>query len=79
MNATADVRTTLIDVPDMSCGHCVSHIEKALREVEGVRDVEVSLESKTAQVTSGPGVAAASLEMAISEAGYTAVNTRSVR
>lgn len=34
----------------MSCNHCKANVEKAIRGVEGVTDVEVDLASGTATV-----------------------------
>lgn len=36
---------------DISCDHCKMTIEKGLREVTGVRSVEVSIESKEVGVS----------------------------
>ncbi|MFA1822166.1 cation transporter [Virgibacillus oceani] len=33
------------NVNGMSCGHCVSSVEGALKELNGVKDVQVSLEN----------------------------------
>ncbi len=37
-------------VPDVSCGHCKSAIEEALRPLDGVQTAEVDVDSKTATV-----------------------------
>ncbi|MGI8941992.1 MAG: heavy-metal-associated domain-containing protein [Actinomycetota bacterium] len=37
-------------VPDVSCGHCKSAIEGALRPLDGVQTAEVDVDSKTATV-----------------------------
>lgn len=39
-----------ITIDGMNCGHCSSRIEKGLSDLEGVQDVNVSLENKTADV-----------------------------
>lgn len=57
-------------VEGMSCMHCVHHVTEALKEVEGVKDVKVSLAEKTALVNSD-GVDFAVLQHAVAEAGYT--------
>jgi copper chaperone CopZ len=36
-------RETVLNVPGMSCGSCVSHVGEALRELEGVAKVDVQL------------------------------------
>lgn len=61
---------TLLNVSGMKCAGCVANVEKALKAVDGVESVEVSLEKKTATVsgTTAPAVLAA----AVSKAGYPA-------
>ena len=44
------MRTTRLQVKGMSCGHCVSAVEKALRNQEGVSSATVSLEGGSAEV-----------------------------
>ena len=40
------MKETRLKVPDMSCGHCVATVQRALEGLEGVERVEVSLETK---------------------------------
>lgn len=39
-----------LKVPDMTCGHCASTIEKAVKSVDPAAKVEVDLGSKTVVV-----------------------------
>lgn len=64
------MKTVRISVPDMACGHCAKTVEEALRSVEGVGEVEVSLESKEALVRASENVAEDSLASAVKGAGY---------
>jgi len=60
------------EVNDMSCGHCVGAITKALKEADPDARVEVDLPAHRVLVQ--PAVASAeALEEAIREAGYTPV------
>lgn len=59
-----------IAIEGMSCGHCVKHVEEALREINGVADVTVDLKGKNAVVTLNSEVADADLKNAVEEAGY---------
>jgi len=60
------------EVKDMSCGHCVSTITRAVQEAD--RDATVRVDLATHMVTIQPGSAdAATLAAAIQEAGYTPV------
>ena len=48
--AMAAQREVVLDVSNMSCPACPYIIEQSLRKVNGVSDVEVSYEAKTARV-----------------------------
>lgn len=37
-------------IPDISCGHCTSSIEKGLSAIAGVQSVSSSIENKTTTV-----------------------------
>ena len=57
-------------VEGMTCNHCVHHVSMALSEVEGVKDVKVSLAEKSALVNSEDSVQFETLKVAVEEAGY---------
>ena len=40
-----------LEVEGMHCSSCVSHVERALKSVDGVEEAVVSLADSTAQVT----------------------------
>ncbi len=61
-----------ITIEGMSCGHCVKHVEEALKGVSGVSHVEVNLVGKNAIVEVSDGVTDLILKEAIEEAGYEA-------
>ncbi len=67
-----------INIEGMSCGHCVKHVEEALREVNGVAEVTVDLKGKNAIVTLGRDVADSELKNAVEEAGYDVVSVVSL-
>lgn len=55
-------------VPDMTCGHCVSTITKAIKALDANAGVNADLASQTVSVeTSAPASAVAK---ALDEAGY---------
>ena len=63
---------TTFEVKDMTCGHCVSTITKAVKDVDQGAKVQIDL--ATRRVTIEPTEAdAATLSDAISQAGYTPV------
>lgn len=61
-------KMTKINIEGMMCGHCVAHIEKALKAVNGVESVNISLENKCAEVTGN--VDNELLKKAVVDAGY---------
>jgi len=70
------MKTIQINVPDMSCGHCVHAIRTAVSSIADVDKVEVSLEDQRATVTAADHVEAESLLAAVRDAGYTPLLTR---
>ena len=60
-----------LGIGGMTCASCVGHIEKALRDVEGVASVGVNLATERATIEYIPGVAGISeLRHAVEDAGY---------
>ena len=57
-----------VSIEGMMCMHCVAHVKKALEALDGITEVEVSLESKQAVLTGT--VSEAAVRAAVSEAGY---------
>ena len=56
------------NIPDMTCGHCVSTVTKAVKALDAAADVKADLAAKTVTVeTSAP---AAAVSKALDEAGY---------
>lgn len=58
------------EVPDMSCGHCVASITRAVQAVDGQAQVQVDLERHRVDITPVQADAEA-LAAAISDAGFT--------
>ena len=57
-----------LQVENMSCGHCVASVTKAVRALDGTAQVDVDLASKQVKVQSGASLDA--VKAAIAEAGY---------
>ena len=56
------------NVPDMTCGHCVSTVTKTVKALDAAAEVKADLASKTVTVeTTAP---AAAVSKALDEAGY---------
>lgn len=67
----------IITVEGMMCGHCTGRVQKALEAVEGVTEVVMSLEDKTATVALAAEVADEKLQAVITEAGYEVTGVQS--
>lgn len=72
-------RETILDVTGMTCPSCIRHVDHALKELEGVEQVDVRLHEGKVSVQHDPEeVPVASLVAAIVEAGYQAEERVSV-
>ena len=71
MSATKPTRT--YTVSGMTCGHCVASVREEVGEVEGVRAVDVDLESGRVSVA-GEGFSDEAVRAAVGEAGYEVVS-----
>jgi copper chaperone len=67
MTTASEART--YTVVGMTCGHCVSSVREELAEVDGVRSVDVDLESGRL-VVSGQGFTDDAVKAAVEAAGY---------
>jgi copper chaperone CopZ len=56
-------------VEDMTCGHCVSRVTKAVKAVDSQAEIEISLRDKRVSVRTS--AAQDAIAEAIQEAGYT--------
>ena len=59
-----------ISIEGMSCNHCVNHVKEALKELDGVTNVEVSLKDKCAEVELAKDVKNEDIKLAVEDAGY---------
>ena len=62
----------ILNVQGMSCMHCVAHVKEALEKLEGVREADVKLEEKRAEVKLDKEVSDEDLVKAVEGAGYSA-------
>lgn len=61
---------TELKIEGMMCQHCVKHVHDALAKMAGVSEVEVSLENKSAVVTSAAEIPTEEFAKVIEDAGY---------
>jgi copper chaperone CopZ len=60
-------------IEGMTCGHCASHVEEALKEVSGIKSAKVDLKGKVAVIELEQSVEDAKIKAAVEDAGYEAV------
>lgn len=60
-------------IEGMSCGHCVMHVEEALKGIYGVKSVKVDLKGRNAVVELEQPVEDEKFKAAVDEAGYEVV------
>ncbi|MEF8824032.1 MAG: cation transporter [Desulfohalobiaceae bacterium] len=61
-----------VKVKGMSCQHCVSAVTQALQQVEGIANVEVSLDKGEARFEEDKQVDREAVRKAVQDAGYEA-------
>lgn len=66
----------ILSITGMSCQHCVRHVTTALSELEGVTNVQVSLENKEAVLDMAETVSLDALKDAVKEVGYTVTDVK---
>lgn len=59
-----------IGIEGMSCEHCAARVEKALKELEGVKKVKVNLKKKNAELQSDTDLSSEKVKAAVEDAGY---------
>lgn len=64
------VKQTTFDAEGMTCASCVRHVQGALRELEGVGEVQVELHTGKVRVKHAGGATVAEMVAALGEAGY---------
>ncbi len=73
--ALDDTKNVSLNIGGMTCAACVSHVEKALREVDGVESSAVNLATERATVQYAAGVAdIEDLRAAVEDAGYSVLS-----
>lgn len=60
----------VLQVPDMTCDHCVHAVTTEIAKIDGVTDVRVDLDTKRVEVAGTTDTRA--VDTAVDEAGYEA-------
>ena len=68
--------TKTIFIEGMSCGHCSKRVEDALKSVNGVKSVSVSLEEKKADIILKTDVDNETLKSAVEDVGFKVTNIK---
>lgn len=73
----AIVETATLTAPDISCGHCVAKVRKAVGELVGVSDVAADPVTKQVRVSFDPNcVSLADISSRLSDAGYPVIQPK---
>lgn len=64
---------TTLHIDGMMCDHCKKHVTEALSAMDGITDVIVNLENKSADVTVNREISTDEFDKVIADAGYTLV------
>lgn len=65
------VETITLNVPDISCGHCVAKVNQAVGELVGVSEVNASAATKKVTIAFDPHcVSVADIAARMKDAGY---------
>ena len=59
-----------MEVGGMTCEHCVARVNKFVKSVNGVTDVNTSLKENTSYITAKDDTPVESVKSAVEEAGY---------
>ena len=59
-----------MEVGGMTCEHCVARVNKFVKSVNGVTDVNTSLKENTSYITAKDGTTVEAVKSAVEEAGY---------
>jgi len=71
-----DKMKKVMTIEGMMCSHCTARVQQVLSALEGVSEVEMSLEDKTATVTLSADVSEQVLTDAVTNAGYQVVSVQ---
>lgn len=75
LGGTPSSKTITLLIEGMTCANCVAHVERGLRSVPGVLNVNVNLATERATVEMLPGaVTIADLKHAVEAVGYEALD-----
>ena len=66
----------LVSIEGMVCNHCKMNVEKVLKEIDGVEEVNVSLEEKNAIIKLNKEISDSEIKNAIQEAGYEVIEIK---
>jgi copper chaperone len=64
--------TKKVFIQGMTCSHCASHVEEALKEICGIKSAKVDLEAKVATIELAHDVEDEKIKAAVEDAGYEA-------
>ena len=70
------MKKTKLTIEGMRCASCEGNVEKSVKKVDGVKEIQVSVMTKKAIVTAEDSVSVDKLKEAVSKAGYKVVDVK---
>lgn len=68
---SSTIERATLTAPDISCGHCVATVQKAVGELPGVQTVSANADTKKVEIAFDPSqVNLTKIEAVMDEAGY---------
>ncbi|MCB2193944.1 MAG: heavy-metal-associated domain-containing protein [Deltaproteobacteria bacterium] len=64
------MESKIVNIPDISCGHCLATVKREAGEVAGVKSVEGDVESKNVTIEWDAPATWEQIEAQLKDAGY---------
>ncbi len=62
--------TTTVKTPDITCGGCANSIKNALGKMDGIKNVEVDVATKTVSIEHGAQISRGEIEAKLDDIGF---------
>ena len=63
-------KTTTVKTPDITCGGCAGSIKNALGKMEGIKNVEVDVDTKMVSIEHGAQISREQIEAKLDDIGF---------
>ncbi len=70
METQNTTKTTTVKTPDITCGGCASSIKNAIGKMEGIKKVEVNVNTKMVSIEHGEQISREQIEAKLDDIGF---------